>query len=117
MKEKFTKDSQDAYLQSIVEDIKANYSVFFVHLKRLHCGETYPEWEKIESEVASLVRGWAVKSIGFYMENISKKIEMYKKNAKRFETEEFRRMATGFPIKKNKRYLESLNEALINLKK
>ena len=116
MKEKLTGESQAPYIQSIIDDIKANYSLFSVQLKNLHCGEDYPSWEQIENDVTLLVHKWATKSIGFYIENVNKKIEMYRKNAKRFECKEAAHSAVSYPLKKNRRYLEALNEALTRLK-
>ena len=115
IKEKLQNEEREAYLDTIVEDIKNNYILFYVHLKALHCGENYPEWNKIEDDIKKLVRQWLVKVAGAYIENVSKKIEMYKKHARKFETESFKKIAINFPLKKNKKYLETLNLAISKL--
>lgn len=115
LKIKLTNDNRKDYLNSIVDDIKSNYLLFYMHLKALHCGEGYPEWEKIENDVRKLVANWAKKSLQFYVECISQKINLYKKSARKFETEEFKRLAVIIPLKKNKKYLEDLNKSISSL--
>ena len=115
IKEKLTCEHRQEYLASIVDDIKSNYSIFYMHLKNLHCGENYPEWEEIQGSVEELVKSWGKKSIQLYIECVSKKIELYRKNARKFESDEFRRIAVSFPLKKNKKYLEALNKSLTTL--
>ena len=112
MKLKLTVDNRKDYLASIVDDIKSNYLLFFMHLKALHCGEGYPEWEVIKPEVEKLVASWAKKSMQFYVECVVEKIELYKKSSRKFETEEFKRIAVMLPLKKNKKYLEELNKSI-----
>ena len=115
IKEKLQNEEREAYVNLIVEDIKNNYTLFYVHLKALHCGENYPEWNKIEDDVEKLIKQWLVKVAQNYIENVSKKIEMYKRYAKKFETETFRKTAINFPLKKNKKYLDNLNIAVSKL--
>ena len=115
LKVKLTSENIKEYLNSIVDDIKANYLLFYMHLKALHCGEGYPEWDVIKDDVEKLVISWAKKSMHFYIECISQKIELYRKNSKKFETEEFKRIAVMLPLKKNKRYLEELNKSINSL--
>ena len=115
IKEKLQNEEREAYLDTIVEDIKNNYILFYVHLKALHCGENYPEWNKIEDDVEKLIKQWLVKVAGAYIENVSKKIDMYKKYARKFETENFKKIAINLPLKKNKKYLETLNLVISKL--
>ena len=115
IKEKLQNDEREAYINTIVEDIKNNYTLFYVHLKALHCGENYPEWAVIEDEVKKLIKSWLAKVAQNYIDNVSKKIEMYKKYAKKFETDTFKKTAINFPLKKNKKYLEELNIAISKL--
>ena len=112
MKLKLTVDNRKDYLDSVVYDIKSNYILFYMQLKSLHCGEDYPEWDVIKPEVEKLVASWAKKSMQFYIECVVEKIELYKKSSRKFETEEFRRIAVLQPLKKNKKYLEDLNKSI-----
>ena len=116
IKEKLTGKMQNAYIEDIIQDIKTNYINFLVHLKTLHCGEHYPEWEKIEAGVKNIIRGWALKCVFAYIECVNKKIEMYKKAIKKFQTKEFKKNACIIPYNKNKKYLEELNNSCNILK-
>lgn len=115
MKEKLTGKNRKGYLASVVEDIKSNYLLFFVKLKALHCGESYPEWDVIKPSVEKLVESWGKKSMQAYVECVTKKIELYKRNTNKFETEKFKRLAVLHPLKKNKKYLEELNKSISTL--
>lgn len=115
MKLKLTQENRKTYLTSIVDDIKNNYLLFYVHLKALHCGEGYPEWDNIKPSVEQLVAKWAKKSMQCYVECVTQKIELYRKHSKKFETEEFKRLAVMQPLKKNKKYLEELNKSISSL--
>jgi len=115
LKMKLTSENRKDYLNSIVDDIKSNYLLFYMHLKALHCGEGYPEWEIIKNDVEKLVANWAKKSMQFYVECVSQKIELYKKSLRKFETEEFKRVAVMLPLKKNRKYLEELNKSISSL--
>jgi len=112
MKLKLTGDNRKDYINSIVDDIKGNYVLFYMKLKNLHCGEDYPEWEIIKGDVEKLVKSWAKKSMQYYVECIAEKIALYRKSSRKFETEEFKRLAVSLPLKKNKKYLEDLNKSI-----
>ena len=111
MKTKLMKENRKAYLYLIVEDIKKSYSMFYEQLQNLHCGEIYPSWEKIESDVVLLVRKWLLQCVDCYIANVRKKIELYKKMKGRFSLEDTRKLATSLPLKKNRRYLVNLLKA------
>ncbi len=111
MKKKLMKENRVRYLDSIVNDIKKNYLVFFEQLQNLHCGEVYPKWEKIEKNVISLVKRWLLQCVNCYIANVKKKILLYKKAESKFLLFSIKEQATTFPIKKNKCYLSNLIKA------
>ena len=111
MKKKLMKENRGIYLRGIVEDIKKNYLMFFEQLQNLHCGEAYPTWEKIEGRVEELVKAWLLNCVDCYILNVRKKIRLYKKYSSRFLLDDMREVATVFPMKKNKHYLQSLQKA------
>ena len=111
MKKKLMKENRVSYLYSIVEDIKRNYIVFYEQLQNLHCGEVYPEWEKIEESVISLVRKWLLQCLDCYIVNVNKKISLYKKKSSKFILEDMRELSTVLPMKKNSRYFSDLLKA------
>lgn len=111
MKKKLMKENRQDYLSSIVGDIKKNYIVFYEQLQNLHCGEVYPEWEKIEDSVVSVVKKWLLQCVDCYIVNVKKKIKLYKKTTEKFILEDIRRLATTLPLKKNKYYLVNLLKA------
>lgn len=111
MKKKLMKENRVSYLYSIVEDIKRNYIVFYEQLQNLHCGEVYPEWEKIEESVISLVRKWLLQCLDCYIVNVNKKISLYKKKSSKFILEDMRELSTVLPMKKNRRYFSDLLKA------
>jgi len=111
MKKKLMKENRVSYLYSIVEDIKRNYIVFYEQLQNLHCGEVYPEWEKIEESVISLVRKWLLQCLDCYIVNVNKKISLYKKMSSKFILEDMRELSTVLPMKKNRRYFSDLLKA------
>lgn len=115
MKLKLTQEYRNDYLASIVDDIKNNYFLFYRHLKALHCGESYPEWEQIKGEVEKLVVSWAKKSMQCYIECVVEKIALYKRSSRKFETEEFKKLAVIYPLKKNKKYLDDLNKSITSI--
>lgn len=124
MKKKLTKENQVAYLHSIVEDIKKNYITFYEQLLTLHCGEVYPEWDKIEESVIFLVKKWLLQCLDCYIMNVSKKMALYKKKSAKFVFEDMRELAITLPLKKNKHYFFDLLKAKkelmndeVNLKK
>ena len=111
MKKKLMKENRVSYLYSIVEDIKRNYIVFYEQLQNLHCGEVYPEWEKIEESVISLVKKWLLQCLDCYIVNVNKKISLYKKMSSKFILEDMRELSTVLPMKKNRRYFSDLLKA------
>ena len=111
MKKKLMKENREAYQKSIVEDIKKNYLVFLEQLQNLHCGEAYPSWEEIEGGVEELVKSWLLSCVDCYVLNVKKKIRLYKKYSGRFLLDDMREGATTYPMKKNRHYLECLQNA------
>ncbi|MGP1438230.1 MAG: hypothetical protein ACTTKH_04075, partial [Treponema sp.] len=111
MKKKLMKENRTFYIDTIINDIKNNYSIFYEQLKNLHCGEEYPEWKIIEEEVKVLVRKWLLQCLDYYIANVKKKIALYKKQSKHFKLEDMRTLATTVPIRKNKQYLLNLEKA------
>ena len=111
MKKRLMKENRSTYLKLIVEDIKKNYLVFYEQLENLHCGERYPEWEKIENDVTSLVQSWLLQCLNCYIANVKKKIALYKKTSVKFVLDDMRMLAAIFPMKKNRRYLVNLLKA------
>ena len=111
IKKKLMKENRVSYLYSIVEDIKRNYIVFYEQLQNLHCCEVYPEWEKIEESVISLVRKWLLQCLDCYIVNVNKKISLYKKKSSKFILEDMRELSTVLPMKKNRRYFSDLLKA------
>ena len=111
MKKKLMKENRVSYLYSIVEDIKRNYIVFYEQLQNLHCGEVYPEWEKIEESVISLVKKWLLQCLDCYIVNVNKKVSLYKKMSSKFILEDMQELSTVLPMKKNRRYFSDLLKA------
>ena len=111
IKKKIMSKNREAYLASIIEDIKKNYLVFYEQLENLHCNEKYPEWEKIEYEIRMLVKRWLLKCIDCYIVNVRRKIKLYKKAKDKFILEDMKELATVLPLKKNKYYLANLLKA------
>lgn len=75
------------------------------------CGEVYPEWEKIEESVISLVKKWLLQCLDCYIVNVNKKISLYKKMSSKFILEDMRELSTVLPMKKNRRYFSDLLKA------
>ena len=115
MKHKLTGELREQYLKSIIQDLKDGYELFTMKLKKLHCGEEYPDWSTIMVVVEKLVRIWDIRSIKCYIEAVVHKINLYNKNIKNFETEEIKKQACADPLKKNIEYLQMLKKSLSTL--
>jgi hypothetical protein len=98
------------YLKDIIKDIHHRYSTFLLRISKLTCGEQYPEWDAIKKNVESIISKWAAEAVKIEKLHIKQKIDMYEASKQDFKTEEQVKASILFPIEKNKKYLQGLEE-------
>ena len=99
------------YLKDIIKDIHHRYSTFLLRISKLTCGEQYPEWDAIKKNVESIISKWAAEAVKIEKTHIRQKIDMYEASKQDFKTEEQVQASILFPIEKNKKYLQGLEES------
>ncbi len=108
VKDKLSKRERGEYCEDILKDIRDKYSTFYLQATKLPSEDEYPEWEAIESDITSLIKGWETKIVSFLCSHIKKKIELYECERNNFKTEAYKENSITYPIEKNKNYLKDL---------
>jgi hypothetical protein len=108
LRERFSIHEKNGYIDDIEYKIKIKYDNFLLRLNTVSCGESYPEWQNVQSEIHKMLLTWADDTITVLVARISEKIDIYEKTECRFKTAEYKHSAIIYPIQKNYNYLEAL---------